>query len=326
MSKAVAEQMDSPARRPEPGSKRGPEPDLTQDLSPAPKPTRVLILANPTSGGYKPKILETLRKNLTRSGCEIEFRLTGHAGEIGEVASDPELNADVLVIAGGDGSVNEAMTGLQGNPAPPALYVVPFGTANVLAHELGLPCAPSAMADTISKGKTRSLHAGLANGRPFVLMASAGFDAEVVHALPLALKRRFGKLAYVMSAVRIGFQRKSTDLLVHADGQTHSAKMVIATNGKYYGGPFCLTRDESVCRQGLHLIMLKHDSPWAMLRFSLALVRGRLDREKGALLLPVSKATITSASPVALQVDGDPYGTTPVEIEAATASFKILVP
>jgi len=295
-------------------------------MEPESPPSRILVLANPTAGGYRPKVLETLKKNLIRLGFVVDFRLTSHAGEIGEVAADSSLDVDILIIAGGDGSVNEAMTGLQENPKPPALYLVPFGTANVLAHELRLPSSPSAMTETIGKGKTRTLHAGLANGRPFVLMASAGFDAEVVHALPLALKRRFGKLAYVVSALRIGFQRKSTDLQVHADGQTYSAKMVIATNGKYYGGPFCLTRDESVCRQGLHLIILKHDSPRAMLRFSLALVRGRLDREKGALLLPVTRATITSAEPVALQIDGDPYGTTPVEIEAAPASLQIMVP
>ncbi|GGB52249.1 hypothetical protein GCM10011316_25330 [Roseibium aquae] len=287
---------------------------------------RILVLANPTAGGYRPKVLEAVRENLSRLDVDAEFRLTSHAGEIGEVCSDPDLDVDVLVIAGGDGSVNEAMTGLQDHPKPPALCLVPFGTANVLAHELKLPADPGAISDTLSKGKTRPLHAGLANGRPFVLMASAGFDAEVVHALPLALKRRFGKLAYVLSAIRIGFRRKTTDLQVHTNGRSYNAKMVIATNGKYYGGPFCLTREESVCRPGLHLILLKHDSPWSMLRFSLALVRGRLNKEPGALLMPITRATITSVSPVALQIDGDPYGTTPVEIEAAPACLQIVVP
>ena len=90
-------------------------------------------------------------------------------------AADPALNVSTLVIAGGDGSINEALTGFQDHPDPPQLAVIPFGTANVLALELGLPRTPRAIAEMIFQERTKPLHYGIANGRPFVLMASTGF-------------------------------------------------------------------------------------------------------------------------------------------------------
>lgn len=147
---------------------------------------KVLIVANPTSGGYSAEFLDDVRNRLEDLGCKTEIRLTRRAGEIGDICADPSLPVQTLVVAGGDGSVNEALTGFQNHPAPPQLGIIPFGTANVLALELGLPRNAKAIAELIRRGKTRQLHYGLANGRPFVLMASAGFDAEVVHAVPLS--------------------------------------------------------------------------------------------------------------------------------------------
>ena len=286
----------------------------------------VLIVANPTSGGFSAAKLSRLQSYLTDAGCDARLHLTTHAGEIEEIASNPRLSVDILAIAGGDGSINEAMTGFQNNDAAPDLAVIPCGTANVLAHELGLPKRPAAIARAILNHRTCPLHYGLANGHPFVLMASAGFDAEVVHGVPLSLKRRFGKLAYVMTALKIGLTRKSTDLSVDIDGTQHSGKLAVATNGRFYGGPFVVSPDESVTSYGLHVLVLQKDDPVSAFQFAMALLMGRVHRAKGVTLAAIEKVKVLSHGPVASQIDGDPFGTTPLEIAAAQNNLSIVVP
>ncbi|ADZ71806.1 diacylglycerol/lipid kinase family protein [Polymorphum gilvum] len=287
---------------------------------------KVLIVANPTSGGYRPRFLDAVRAHLAAGGCEVEVRLTTRAGEIGEICADPRLAVGILAVAGGDGSVNEAITGFQSNPMPPDLAVIPFGTANVLAHELGLPTSAEGLARMMLRRKTAPLHYGLANGRPFVLMASAGFDAEVVHAVPLALKRRLGKLAYVITALRLAFTRKGRDLEATADGERIVCRLAVATNGRCYGGPFTVCPDASVSRPGLHLLALEKDGPLSALRFGLALLLGRVHKARGVRLRPFAHLRIASTHAVPAQVDGDPFGRTPVEITAAPDALSILVP
>ncbi len=296
------------------------------DLAPTARGKTVLIVANPTSGGYRPKVLEKIQSYLTAAGCHVTLRLTTHAGEISEIAADPRLAVNVLVIAGGDGSVNEALSGFQTNSAAPDLAIIPCGTANVLAHELGLPKRPAAIARTILNHRVQPLHYGLANNHPFVLMASAGFDAEVVHGIPLALKRRFGKLAYVYTALKIGLTRKSSDLMVDVDGQQLTGKLAVATNGRFYGGPFVICPKASVTTRGLHVLVLKKDDPVSALRFGLALMMGRVHKATGVTVTAFEKARVLATRPVAAQIDGDPYGTTPVQIEAAPGNLSIVVP
>lgn len=304
-------------------------------LTPRPSPAtlrtgtdrQILILANPTAGRFDPGVLEKIERRLAAAGYAVRLRLTERAGEIGTTCADPTLSADVVVVAGGDGSINEAIAGFHETPAPRALAIVPFGTANVLAQELGLPTAAEAVAETILAGRTKPLHFGLANGRPFVLMASAGFDAEVVHAVPLALKRRLGKLAYVLTALRLAAQRRrGRDLLVEAADIRFTCQLAVVTNGRCYGGPFVICREANVTEPGLHVVALEKDDPWSSFRAGLALVAGRLQHSRGVRIVPVSTVRISAADPIAAQIDGDPFGSTPLEIEPGPLPVPILVP
>lgn len=299
-----------------PISKRPSAPDM---------PGSVLIMANPTSGGYKADFLDSVRTRLEDLGFRTIIRLTKHAGEIGETCSDPNFNVRTLVIAGGDGSINEALTGLQNHPNPPQLAVIPFGTANVLALELGLPRNPRAIAEMIRRQKTKPLHFGLANGRPFVLMASSGFDAEVVHAVPLALKRKLGKLAYVITALKIAFRRKATKLDILLDGETLSGKFAVASNARHYGGPFVICPGGAT-DPSLHMLVLERDDPWSSLQYGIALMMGRIHKAKGAAVRSFSTAKISSSQPVAAQIDGDPFGATPIDIRKTEKTVPVLVP
>ncbi len=286
----------------------------------------ILIIANPTAGSFNAKTLEIITERLRAAGRGVKLHLTQRAGEIGALCADATLSARVVAIAGGDGSINEAVSGFADRPDPPALAVIPFGTANVLAHELHLPFKGKAIADTILADNRAPLHCGLANGHPFVLMASCGFDAEVVHAVPLALKRRFGKLAYVLIALKLGLsKRRRPQLRIEADGETFTCKLAIVTNGRCYGGPFVICPEASVTEPGLHLVMLAKDDPLSSTMAGLSLLFGRLHRARGVQIRKADRISIKSTLPAPAQIDGDAFGATPLLVEAGVKSVLILV-
>ncbi|PLX36197.1 MAG: sphingosine kinase [Hyphomicrobiales bacterium] len=287
---------------------------------------RILILANPTAGGYRVATLDAIVAGLAERGAAVSVHLTTHAGEIAEICAGQIDCADTLVVAGGDGSVNEALTGLDDAPCRPVLGIIPFGTANVLAHELGLPRKPDQLAAVLAAGKTAPLHYGLANGHPFVMMVSAGFDAEIVHRVPLKLKRRLGKLAYAITALRYGLANKGRDLRVTVDGDELTCRLAVVTNMRHYGGPFAICPDAHATKPGLHLVALESDSPLALARFSFGLVTQRLAHQHGVTLRPVERVTIAAENPVPGQIDGDPFGTTPFDVTAAQATVPIIIP
>ena len=164
-------------------------------------PLRLTVIFNPTAGARRGRRLEATLRILRDEGCALDLRQTKAAGDAARLARaiDPTAT-DLVVAAGGDGTINEVINGLVeggGASAPPALAIVPLGTANVLAAEIGLGTSPRAIADAVLKGRTVSLSLGEANGRLFALMVGVGFDAQVVRHVDLALKRRIGKAAYL---------------------------------------------------------------------------------------------------------------------------------
>ncbi|NRG19785.1 YegS/Rv2252/BmrU family lipid kinase [Rhizobiales bacterium] len=285
------------------------------------------MIANPTAGGFNAGTLEEVAARLRTGLHEVHVQLTQRAGEIDAICADPALKADVVVIAGGDGSINEAITGFGDRPDPPALAVIPFGTANVLAQELKLPFKPQKIAEMIMADRRKPLHYGLANGHPFVLMASAGADAEAVHAIPLDLKRRFGKLAYVLTALKIAFSgRRGADIDITTEGETIRCRLAVITNGKCYGGPFVICPQASVTEPGLHLVALRRDDIAACLWAGLSLALGRLHKTRNVITRPLVHAEIRSSAPVAAQIDGDPFGMTPLIVEAADHAIPFIAP
>jgi diacylglycerol kinase (ATP) len=286
----------------------------------------VLVLANPTAGGFRHETLDTIAAELTRRGIPVTVHLTGRAGEIADICSRSDAAIGTVVVAGGDGSVNEAIAGFEKVATPPALAVVPFGTANVLAHELRLPFDPEALAGVIARRRTRPLYYGLANRRPFVLMVSAGFDAAVVHAVPLDMKRRCGKIAYAWTALRLAFRPRPPDVIVTADGERLVCRMAVVLKVSRYGGPFLVCPQASASRPELYLFAVVRDDPWAVVRMGLALLAGRFGNGGGIVMREVKTCRFESAGPVPCQIDGDTFGTVPVEIVRAPRPVEVIVP
>ena len=163
---------------------RAPSPTASDpvDVTPAERVRRLLVIHNPVAGWRRVERFRRTVQQLEHHGCAITERATTGPGDAETIASAAG-EVDVVVVAGGDGTVNEVLNGLMQRPGDPLpLAVIPLGTANVLAGELGLPIEPEGVARAIAHGRTVTAHLGQARfdgqARRFALMAGAGFDAQ----------------------------------------------------------------------------------------------------------------------------------------------------
>ncbi|MGY8959846.1 MAG: diacylglycerol/lipid kinase family protein [Alphaproteobacteria bacterium] len=299
---------------------------------------RILVIHNPTAGRRRARIFQTFLRLLTESGAhEIRVEATmhpGHGREIASVATD----VDIIVAVGGDGTVNEIVEGLCARPpgvAFPAIAFLPMGTVNVLALELGLPRDPARAVDIIEQGAVLRMRPGIANDRRFLLMASVGLDARAVAAVTAPMKRRFGKLAYLLGAVT-AMKAPPPFFRVEMNGGLHEGRMVIATRGRCYAGPFKLTPGGGLRTSELNVVIFKSHGILAALRYGLAVAMGRLHRLSDVEILTladiqgadiqITNIQINGPENDPVQIDGDTGTAVPLSIALADREVSILVP
>ena len=208
-------------------------------------PTRMVIVFNPVAGRRRAHLLWRVLDVLVANGVRLDLAETHRAGHAEALAREAAWRGEQMVVAaGGDGTIAEIANGLMGSSA--RLGVIPLGTANVLAHELGLPFAPKSVAAALAFGRTCTLWPGQANGpdgtRLFVQMLGVGFDAHVVRNLPFPLKKLFGKGAYVMQSMRELARYKFPVIRMRIDDIETEAASVIISKGRLYGGGFASLR------------------------------------------------------------------------------------
>ena len=284
---------------------------------------RVEVIVNPTAGGPAVREAEALMDILRRQGIFVRLRGTrfrGHAqGLAAEAASQ---NVDRLVVAGGDGTINEVINGLAGATTP--LAIIPAGTANVLAQELAWPRRVDRIAAAVLAGKTRRVSLGAVNDRRFALMASIGLDAEVVARINPKLKRRFGKLAYAASALRQLLVRRPQLFDVEIDGRTERVAAAIAAKARHYGGAFVVAPQARLDRPVFQLVLARDPGRLAHLRYAVALGRGGLHRATGIEIREASKLRFVGPVGMPVQADGDAVGAMPATIEILPDALTLI--
>ncbi|WP_424810476.1 diacylglycerol/lipid kinase family protein [Roseococcus sp. YIM B11640] len=282
----------------------------------------MLVIFNPTAGSAR-------RRKLARAmgvlGAGAVLAETAGPGDARRLAAEAaRAGHECVVAAGGDGTIAEVAAGLAGSEA--ALGILPFGTANVLALELGLPRGAENAARIILAGREALLHPGLAGDRLFVQMLGAGFDAAVVHGLPLPLKRRFGKAAYVWQTLRELTCHTYPPLRFRADGgHWEEAVSLIVTNGRLYAGRFLVAPDASPLEPGLQLLIQRHGGAARVLIAGAALPLGALHRMPFIELRACSRVEIEGAG-VRTQCDGDAGPALPLCVGAAPWLLRIRLP
>jgi diacylglycerol kinase (ATP) len=298
--------------------------DPGPDVCPGQFRGRIVVVTNPGAGRHDRNTVNLIAERMRRHDCRVEVVESHGAGHIGEIARTAV--AEAVLIAGGDGSINEAVGGLLKRSRPrPVLGIIPQGTANVLGHDLGLPRGPSDLAEVFLRGRVRPLHIGLANGNPFVLMASAGFDAEVVGRVDKRLKRLTGRFAYAYAAIRAAFGYNNYDVEVTTRDAKFLAKLVIVTNSKYYGGNFVLDKETSALAPGMKLIFARDLSILNLMTLAAELLMGKLGESSLVERMPARGVQLRSQREIATQIDGDLLGTTPVVISECPETIEVFV-
>ena len=290
-----------------------------------PQGRRVLVIFNPVAGARRRSLLNAVVEKLGAAGCQVALRETQCRGEAEEIARNARDGAwDVVAAAGGDGTINEVINGLYGAEVP--LAIVPMGTANVLAAEIGIAANAEVIARTIASGEIRPIHLGVVNDRLFVMMAGAGFDAKVVASVSSRLKRILGKGAFVLETLRGIVTYSHSRYRVTVDDQSFEAASAVIANGHFYGGRFVCAPLARLEDPVLYACVFLKSGPLRALRYCAWLVLGRLHRLPDVVVLPALRVSVDGGEGEPIQGDGDIIAETPMTACLAENTLRVVLP
>ena len=243
-----------------------------------------------------------------------------------------DRGADLILAAGGDGTINEVVNGMAFSEVP--LGVLPAGTANVLACELGIgksmERAAVALADSVPE---RVALGAISNGveqsrRYFLLMAGAGLDADIVYNLNTRMKEAFGKVAYWVGGFsKVG--RRIPEFSVHANGREFRASFALLSRVRNYGGDLEIAPTISLLDDEFEMVLFEGESSLGFLKYMLGVVVHQQQSMRGITILRTRQASFSPASgsaPIHLQVDGEYLGVAPARVEIVPNALTLLVP
>src|SRR5690625_1506605 len=291
---------------------------------------RLAVIHNPLAGQRRRRRYAAFLEALEARGLvvnELPTRRRGDAERLAQ-AVGPEAG-DMLVAAGGDGTINEVVNGLMANPqggrALP-LAILPLGTANVLAAEIGLGSDIENVVDTIVRGRTRPLTLGRVNDRCFLIMAGVGLDAHVVQQVDVGLKRGLGKLAYVAKLLQQLFTYDFPRYQVTIGDESFSAASLVVAKGRYYGGRLLMAPQASIFEDRLEVVLFSRGHPWHALGYGAALLLGRLPKIKSVQHLQARSLRIDGPAGDPVQADGDIVTRLPAEVTLVPHAIRLVVP
>ncbi len=309
-------------------------PDAAQEVTAGttqPPRRRILVIHNPNAGRRKRRHrLQAAIAELEQLGAHVELKLTAAAGDAIRYVHAAQASAakgegpDVVVAAGGDGTINEVVNGLAGGLLPLAL--LPLGTANVLAAEIDLPDDVPTVVRTIRYGPAVPIHLGEVNGRRFTLMAGVGMDAEIVASVSPRLKRRAGKVAYAVAALMRWLKYRRHRYRIEVDGILHEAAAAVFANGHYYAGRFVCADDARITDPHLHVCLFEKPGRWQMAWYTLALLGGFLGSLKSYRVITGREIAIWDDDDRPVQGDGDVIARLPVRIRVAEQTVPLVMP
>ena len=285
----------------------------------------MLVVFNPIAGS-RSSLLGNCLKRLEAHGVQVELHSTRGVGDgqkfVHEAARKEPY--DAVVAAGGDGTINEVANGLMGTGVP--MGIIPLGTVNVLALELGLNKDPELLARSIAFGSARGVHIGDVNGRGFLLMVGAGFDGRVVAGVSSKLKKILGQGAYVVAGLKELFCHSPAELEVDADGSQYQASWVVVSNSSLYGGKFLMAPNTDLQSAGFGVSLVSGPTRWSLFCALVEMGLNRKAKSAWKQLGPVNRITITSARDEPFQMDGDDFGSLPVTITSSHQKLEIILP
>jgi len=287
---------------------------------------KLVLLFNPLSGGYSPERINRSLTTLKGYGIDPEPREVRTPVEAARCAREACMGPvdPLVVVAGGDGTINGVVNGLV--PGRASLAVLPFGTSNVLAKELGITSASQAL-EKIAAGESRPATVGHiekgAISRYFLLMAGIGVDGSIVRGVRTVEKRLLGKGAYLLSALRLLLAWERGRIEVVSGENVTDCHSVIVFNGSKYGGDCVLAPGASLFDPGFRIMCLSDGTRRAALTAAWRLMSGTGLPAAGFSTFSAKEIEVRGIKP--LQADGDYYFDTPVRIKAVPDFLRIIV-
>jgi diacylglycerol kinase (ATP) len=287
--------------------------------------TRFFIIHNVAAGSPPRDRYEAVVRNLRDAEATLEVLETTSSAEGTTAATQAAARGDfdAIVAAGGDGTVHAVSKGVLGSSVP--LGIIPTGTADVYAREIGLPRAPAALADTLLHGNVAALPVGEVNGRPFLFVVGVGFDAEAVQLFEAAGSRQFGRMGLVWPAMRALFSDQHRALRVKTSNSDAAAQWAIVTRAKRYAADLLLAPEADVCRTGFYVLRMTGKS-FARIGQLSALAVGQLRFAPGVTLEFTEWVSIAGSRGIPVQVDGEVVESLPLEIKSHAKQLRVILP
>jgi YegS/Rv2252/BmrU family lipid kinase len=290
---------------------------------PAARPTgrhRVCIIINPAARGARAR-LDRLQR-LTHGAIIRQTEGPGDAEAHAERAV--EQGYDTVVAAGGDGTINEVVNGL--GAAPVALGILPMGTVNVFAMELGIPFDLQAAWKVIRERKVRAIDVASANDHLFVQMAGVGLDAAIVQRVNRGTKRMLGPLSYLLTATQVAIEKPPRLRVLVEDKVVAEGSFVLVGNGRYYAGPFALFNEADLHDGLLDVCVFPSTNYLALMRYFRGALFGEISRFSDVHYFKARRLVVEANREVPVEADGEFIGHAPVNFSVKHRRLRVLVP
>lgn len=292
---------------------------------------RARLIYNPTSGKEQirrniPYILDRMEQAGYEASCHSTTAEPGDATREARRATDREF--DLVVTAGGDGTIHEVINGLAEQPYRPKLGIIPMGTTNDFARAIGVPRIIEKACDALTDGVEMPLDIGKANDRYFTYVAGGGKLTELTYDVPSKLKTILGRLAYYLKGIEILPQVRPTEVRIEYDGKLFEGEIMLfliantnAISGIEQFAPGALPNDGM-----FDLIILKKTNLAELIYVAQKALRGDHINDPHVIYTRANSVKTYTEEKMQLNLDGEFAGMFPVEFVNLYRHFQLLVP
>ncbi len=286
---------------------------------------KALLLVNQHSRKGK-KLLSQATVELQALDFELIVESTNHARELSDTIRRYQNRVELVIIGGGDGTLNSAIEGLIDTKLP--LGILPMGTANDLARTLGIPTDLSAACQVIASGKTRLIDLGWVNGQHFFNVASLGLSVQITKRLTKDIKQRWGIFAYAFTALQTLWSARPFRAEIKVNNQSFNVRtlQIAIGNGRYYGGGMTVAEDATIDDKRLDLYSLETNNWWEIIALLPAMRQGNHTDLPNVRALHGQEFEVNTSKRRSINTDGEITTHTPAKFRVIPQALAVMAP
>jgi YegS/Rv2252/BmrU family lipid kinase len=279
-------------------------------------------------GGHREtveEIIKVVTEKCERAKIKLDVEITKYPKHAIEIARGARDKYDLVIVAGGDGTINEAINGIANSRT--TLAVIPFGTANVFALELGIPLDAKEASELITKGEKIEIDLGYAEtkeeARYYSMVLEAGFSAIVTKDATSEFRKKWGGLAYPILGIEHLVTYKWPKIYVK-HGSTSTGYFVIIANSRLIWGEHQVADAASMTDGRLDLVIIDRKEWWSKMDLLFSLYSGRHNKFLPKEYCQIKEARVYSRSKIMVEADGEMIGTAPVKVKVVPKALSVI--